>query len=82
METERLIIDQIKETDKEDYFINISHDKKVLETFICRSALGERLLYVGLQGSWHVAISMSEDLPQQDPNSGKLKHVVNMQRNL
>ena len=38
METERLIIDQIKETDKEDYFINISHDKKVLETFICRYA--------------------------------------------
>ncbi len=48
----------------------------------CRSAFGERLLYVGLQGSWHVAISMSEDLPQQDPNSGKFKHVVNMQRNL
>ena len=38
METERLIIDPIKETDKEDYFINISHDKKVLETFICRYA--------------------------------------------
>ena len=38
METERLIIDQIKETDKADYFINISHDKKVLETFICRHA--------------------------------------------
>ena len=38
METERLIIDQIKETDKEDYFINISHDNKVLETFICRYA--------------------------------------------
>ena len=38
METERLIIDRIKETDKEDYFINISHDKKVLETFICRYA--------------------------------------------
>ena len=38
METERLIIDSIKETDKEDYFINISHDKKVLETFICRYA--------------------------------------------
>ncbi len=38
METKRLIIDQIKETDKEDYFINISHDKKVLETFICRYA--------------------------------------------
>ena len=36
METERLIIDQITETDKEDYFINISHDKKVLDTFICR----------------------------------------------
>ncbi len=38
METERLIIDPIKETDKEDFFINISHDKKVLETFICRYA--------------------------------------------
>ena len=36
METERLLIDPIRETDKEDYFLNISHDKKVLETFICR----------------------------------------------
>ena len=35
METERLIIDCIKETDKEDYFTCISHDRKVLETFIC-----------------------------------------------
>ena len=35
METERLIIDKIKETDKEDYYLNIPHDKKVLETFIC-----------------------------------------------
>ena len=38
METERLILDSIRESDKEDYFINISHDKKVLETFICRYA--------------------------------------------
>ena len=38
METERLIIDPIRVADKEDYFINISHDKKVLETFICRYA--------------------------------------------
>ena len=38
METERLILDSIKESDKEVYFINISHDKKVLETFICRYA--------------------------------------------
>ena len=38
METEKLIIDPIRETDKEDYFINISHDKRVLETFICRYA--------------------------------------------
>ena len=36
METKRLIIDEIKESDKEDYFYNISHDKKVLETFICK----------------------------------------------
>ncbi len=38
METERLIIDEIRPTDREDYFFNISHDKKVLETFICRYA--------------------------------------------
>ena len=38
METERLILDALRETDKEDYFTNISHDKKVLETFVCRYA--------------------------------------------
>ena len=38
METERLIIDRIRPSDKEDYFNCISHDKKVLETFICRYA--------------------------------------------
>ena len=38
METERLIIDSIREVDKEDYYINISHDNRVLETFICRYA--------------------------------------------
>ena len=38
METERLIIDTLRETDKEAYFRNISHDKKVLETFICQYA--------------------------------------------
>ena len=38
METERLIIDPIRETDKADYFHNISHDKKVLETFVCQYA--------------------------------------------
>ena len=38
LETERLLIDAIKERDKEDYFTNISHDKKVLETFICNYA--------------------------------------------
>ena len=38
METKRLILDPVRETDKEDYFINISHDKRVLETFICRYA--------------------------------------------
>ena len=36
MEKEKLIIDKIRESDKEDYFYNISHDKKVLETFICK----------------------------------------------
>lgn len=38
METERLIIDAIRQSDKEDYYNSISHDKKVLETFICRYA--------------------------------------------
>ena len=38
METERLIIDRVKASDKEDYFVNISHDERVLETFVCRYA--------------------------------------------
>ena len=38
METKRLILDSIRESDKEDYYINISHDRKVLETYICRYA--------------------------------------------
>lgn len=38
MESERLIIDEIRQSDKEDYFRNISHDRKVLETFICQYA--------------------------------------------
>ena len=38
METERLILDSLRKSDKEDYFINISHDKRVLETFVCRYA--------------------------------------------
>ncbi len=41
LQTERLIIDSIKAKDKENYFINISHDKKVLQTLICQYA--ERL---------------------------------------
>ena len=38
LETERLLIDAIRESDREDYFRCISHDRKVLETFICRYA--------------------------------------------
>ena len=35
IETDRLIIDDLKKEDKENYFLNISHDKNVLETFMC-----------------------------------------------
>ena len=38
LETPRLILDPVRDSDKEDYFTNISHDRKVLETFICRYA--------------------------------------------
>ena len=38
LETERLIIDSLRESDKEAYFQNISHDRKVRETFICKYA--------------------------------------------
>jgi len=36
IETERLIIDEIRPEDRESYFINISHDKEVLKTFVCQ----------------------------------------------
>ncbi len=35
METERLMIDFLRESDKADYFKNISNDRKVLQTFVC-----------------------------------------------
>jgi len=35
-ETERFIIDDIRREDRKNYFENISHDKEVLKTFICR----------------------------------------------
>ena len=38
MQTERLLLNALNQEDKEDYFVNISHDKKVLQTFICRYA--------------------------------------------
>ena len=38
IETERLLLGPVRASDKADYFHNISHDKKVLETFICRYA--------------------------------------------
>ena len=38
LETERLILDDVREEDKKDYFDNISHDDKVRQTFICRYA--------------------------------------------
>ncbi len=36
METPRLTLDPFGESDKEDYFYCVPHDKKVLETFICK----------------------------------------------
>lgn len=38
IETDRLCLEPARKADKEDYFNNISHDKKVLETFVCRYA--------------------------------------------
>lgn len=35
VETERLVVDDLRPDDRESYFENISHDKAVLETFIC-----------------------------------------------
>ena len=38
METERLILDRFSESDRDGYFRCIAHDRKVLETFMCRYA--------------------------------------------
>ena len=35
--------------------------------------------YLAAQGVHHVTIALSEDPPRQDANSGKFKHIVNMQ---
>ena len=38
MLTERLEINRVTPDDRADYFYNISNDKKVLETFVCKYA--------------------------------------------
>ena len=35
IETERLILDPLRQTDRESFFRCIAHDRKVLETFLC-----------------------------------------------
>ena len=82
METERLILDSIRESDKEDYFINISHDKKVLETFICRYA--ETLeefdfsSYPGRQDVFAIMPRMCEGIAAalQDGKTAFIDHVI------
>ena len=36
--------------------------------------------FLATQGISHVSVTLSEEMPQQDPNSGKFKHIVNLQR--
>ena len=36
--------------------------------------------YLAVQGVFKVDIVLSPEMPQQDKNSGKYKHVVNMQK--
>ena len=35
--------------------------------------------YLAVQGIHSLSITLSDSLPQQDENSGKFKHIVNMQ---
>ena len=35
--------------------------------------------YLAVQGVHNVSITLSDNLPQQNENSGKFKHIVNMQ---
>ncbi|MCR5721114.1 MAG: GNAT family N-acetyltransferase [Lachnospiraceae bacterium] len=66
METGRLIIDEIRATDKEAYFNNISHDKKVLETFICTYADSLEEFdfnkYLGREDLFAIRLKDSEEL--------------------
>ena len=38
--------------------------------------------YLASQNITHVTITLSELLPQQNPNSGKFKHIMNMQNEI
>ena len=69
METKRLIINPIRESDKEAYFYNISHDKKVLETFVCQYTenLGNNCIAKVKEGGicdpWNGSISTTANAP-------------------
>lgn len=70
METERLILDAITEDDRADYFENISHDKKVLETFICKYAETEDEVDIGKY------VSRSDILAIRLKETGKLIGII------
>ena len=36
--------------------------------------------FLAAQGVSHVAVTLSEDRPCQNPNSGKFKHIINLQK--
>jgi hypothetical protein len=59
LETKRLIIDSLRETDKEAYFRNISHDRKVL--IWGRSIDGTRFL---MRRGYYISFIISNVLPQ------------------
>lgn len=48
------------------------------ESFACCKACLEK--YLLSQNIKHVTITLSDDLPKQNPNSGKYKHVINMNK--
>lgn len=70
METERLILDHIRDNDKADYFENISHDRKVLQTFVCRYA--ETLDDLDISGY----VSRNDMLAIRMKSTGKLIGIV------
>ena len=59
--------------------LRLEEQEGASRTEVFKTAKARLEEYLASQGVYHVTVTLSEDPPRQDANSGKFKHIINMQ---